>query len=61
MSAPFPDELTVRGWDRFRAAQLHNRPPKRCQCGDVGWFVKDCTDEHPFCTLVRCPLCNREE
>ena len=55
----YPDENTVLGWERYRAARTGVRPPKRCKCGDVGFMCHD-VDPHDarFGVLVPCPKCN---
>ena len=54
----YPDTLTVRGWDQYRA-RWGISAPKRCRCGGGGWFVMDADQGHPnFAKLVRCERCN---
>jgi len=58
--AAFPDELTVRGWDRYRA-RFGIPAPRRCRCGGTGWFVMDVDRDHPnFAKLIRCERCNHK-
>ncbi len=55
---PYPDELTPKGWDRFRAAAYGQRPPIRCQCGGAGFMLNDVEQGHPlWCVPVPCPRC----
>jgi len=57
----WPEEITVRGWERYRA-HFGIKPPIRCRCGDVGFIVKDVPVRHPdFGRLYPCPDCSKKE
>ena len=57
----WPDENTVLGWDRFRAARNGGHPPKRCQCGGVRFMCYDVDPRHDlFGVLIPCPKCNAD-
>lgn len=55
----WPDENTVLGWDRYRAARTGNRLPKRCRCAGNRFMIHDVEPRHAlFGVLIPCPKCN---